>query len=240
MLPFLPALQCAREAQLGAGPSILNRRFDVSIIDWYIEGIEFGSCNCAYGCPCQFEALPTHGDCRGFEVLRIDKGHFGDVALDGLNCAMFYAWPGPIFEGNGELQAIIDERADTRQREALVKILHGEETEEAATHWWVYRAMSSTVHEPLFKPIDYEMDIEARSARVVIPDVLESAGSPIKSPASGQEHRVRIDIPSGIEFELAEIGSATTTSTAAINLDLKDTYGQFNILRHSGRGVVHR
>ena len=210
------------------------------MVDWYVEGIEFGNCNCAYGCPCQFEALPTNGDCRGFEVLRIDKGYFGDVVLDGLKVAMVYAWPGPIFEGNGELQVIIDERADTRQREALVKILHGEETEEAATHWWVYRAMSSTVHEPLFKPIDYEVDIEARSARVVIPDVLESAGSPIKSPASGQEHRVRIDIPSGIEFELAEIGSATTTSTGAIKLDLKDTYGQFNILRHSGRGVVHR
>ena len=208
-------------------------------IDWYIEGIEFGNCNCAYGCPCQFEALPTHGDCRGFEVLRIDKGHFGDVILDGLNIAMLYAWPGPIFEGKGELQVVIDERADARQREALVKILHGEETEEGATHWWVYRAMSDTIHEPLFKPIDYEVDIEARSARVMIPDVLESIGSPIKSPATGQEHRVRIDIPDGSEFEFAEVGSATTTSTAAIKLDLKETYGQFNVLRHSGRGVVH-
>ena len=65
--------------------------------DWYIEGIEFGNCNCAYGCPCQFEALPTHGDCRGFEVLRIDKGHFGDVKLDGLNIAMLYAWPVNLF-----------------------------------------------------------------------------------------------------------------------------------------------
>jgi hypothetical protein len=69
--------------------------------------------------------------------------------------------------------------------------------------------------------------------------VLESVGSRIKSPSTGQPHRVRIDIPNGIEFELAEIGSATTRSTAAIRLDLKDTYGQFNRLRHSGTGVVH-
>jgi hypothetical protein len=40
-------------------------------IDWYVEGIEFGSCNCIYACPCQFEGLPTHGNCCGFEVLRI-------------------------------------------------------------------------------------------------------------------------------------------------------------------------
>jgi len=95
------------------------------------------------------------------------------------------------------------------------------------------------VYPPLFKPIEYEVDIAARRARVVIPGVLESVGEPIRSPATGAAHRVRIDIPNGIEFELAEIGSATTTGTAGIRLDLKDTYGQFNRLRHSGTGVVH-
>ncbi len=207
-------------------------------VDWYIEGLEFGNCNCDYGCPCQFEALPTHGDCRGFEVLRIDRGHFGEVKLDGLKVAVLYAWPGPIFEGNGALQAIVDERADAGQRDALTKVLHGEETDEAATHWWVFRAMSTTLHETLFKPIDFEIDLEARTARVAIPGVLESTGRPIRAPHGGDEHRVRIDIPNGIEFELAEIGSASTKATGAIELDLSDSYGQFNVLRHSGSGVV--
>ena len=211
----------------------------MSRIDWYVEGVEFGVCNCVYACPCQFEALPTHGNCRGFEVVRIDKGRFGEVPLDGLTVAMLYAWPGPVFEGKGEMQIIIDERANARQREALTKILHGEETEEGATHWWVYHAMSETVHPPLFKPIRYEVDLEARTASVAIPGVLQSEGRPIKSPATGQEHRVRIDIPKGIEFELAEIGSGSATAAGAIKLDLKDSYGQFNRLRHSGTGVVH-
>src|SRR3712207_2951 len=96
----------------------------VATVDWYIEGIEFSSCNCAFGCPCQFEALPTHGHCRGFEVVRIDRGRVGDVELDGLKVALLYAWPGPIFEGKGELQAIIDDRADARQRDALAKVLY--------------------------------------------------------------------------------------------------------------------
>ncbi len=207
--------------------------------DWYIEGIEFGSCNCVHACPCQFEGLPTYGDCRGFEVVRVERGHFGDVVLDGVHCAMLYAWPGPIFEGKGELQVIVDTRADARQRDAMTRILHDEETEEGVTHWWVYRKMSDVVHETLIKPIDFQMDIEGRMARVRIPDVLESIGEPIKSPATGSAHRVRIDIPNGIEFELAEIGSATTNAMAAIRLDLKGTYGQFNRLRHSGKGVVH-
>jgi len=209
-------------------------------VDWYVEGIEFGNCNCRYGCPCQFEDLPSHGNCQGFEVVRIDKGHFGDTDLSGLKVALIYAWPGPVFEGNGEMQAIIDERADAAQREALKTIVHGGETNEAATHWWVYHAMSSKVHEPLFKPIHLNVDLAARTAQVEIPGVLKSTGRPIKSPATGEEHRVRIDIPSGIEFEQAEVGSASTKATGAIALDLNDSYGQWNVLRHAGSGVVHR
>jgi hypothetical protein len=211
----------------------------MTMVDWYVEGVEFGNCNCIYGCPCQFEDLPSHGHCHGFEVVRIDKGHFGDVPLAGLCAALVYAWPGPVFEGNGTMQAIIDERANERQRHALTTILHGGETKEAATHWWVYHAMSSTVHPPIFKPIEFQVDIAARTAKVAILGVLESSGRPIKSPATGAEHRVRIDIPNGIEFELAEIGSASTKATGVVPLDLTDSYGQFNVLRHSGTGVVH-
>ena len=208
-------------------------------VDWYIEGVQFGNCNCDYGCPCQFESLPTHGNCRGFEVLLIEKGHFGTTDLSGVKSALLYAWPGAVFEGNGEMQAIVDENADETQRKALLTVLHGGETEEAATHWWVYHAMCSKVHEPLYKPIEYEVDLEARTARIRIPGLLESTGRPIKSPATGNEHRVRIDIPGGREFEQAEIGNASTKASAAITLDLKDSYGQWNVLRHSRTGVVH-
>lgn len=130
------------------------------------------------------------------------------------------------------------ERADDRQREALETVLHGGETDEAKTHWWVFHAMSSTVHPTALKPIEAEIDIESRRARINIPGILESMGRPIVSPATGEEHRVRIDIPNGIEFEIAEIGSASTRSIGAIQLDLHDTYGQFNKIHHTGRGVV--
>src|SRR5262245_5581600 len=125
-------------------------------VDWYIEGVEVSNCNCDFACPCQFESpRPTHGDCRGFAAVRIDKGHFGDVTLDGLCAALLYGWPGPIYEGNGECQAVIDERADQKQRDALAAIVHGKETSEGATHWWVYTMMSSTVHPPLFKRFEF-------------------------------------------------------------------------------------
>ena len=98
--------------------------------------------------------------------------------------------------------------------------------------------MSSTVHPPLFKHIEFDANIESRKARVVIPGVLESSARPIQSPATGAEHRVRISLPNGIEFDLAEIASGTTKTVASIPLDLKDSYFHFNALRQSGKGVV--
>jgi hypothetical protein len=99
--------------------------------------------------------------------------------------------------------------------------------------------MSSTVHPPLFKRIEFDANIERRRARVMIPGVLESTARPIRSPATGDEHRVRINLPNGMEFDLAEIGSGTTKTTASIALDLEDTYCHFTNLRQSARGVVH-
>src|SRR5258705_4036346 len=46
---------------------------------WRIAGEEFGSCNCAWGCPCQFNALPTHGRCEAFLGCLVSDGYFGNT-----------------------------------------------------------------------------------------------------------------------------------------------------------------
>ncbi|NNL36041.1 MAG: hypothetical protein HKP35_09505 [Silicimonas sp.] len=45
-------------------------------------------------------------------------------------------------------------------------------------------------------------------------------------------------MPSGIEFSIAEIGSASTTAKTAISLDLNDSYGQWHFMKHGPSGVV--
>jgi hypothetical protein len=84
-------------------------------IEWEIHGVGFGNCNCDYSCPCQFEARPTHGDCRGTGFIAIDAGRFGQVRLDGLKMGAVYDWPGPIHEGKGKCQIFIESRADEAQ-----------------------------------------------------------------------------------------------------------------------------
>ena len=111
------------------------------MIEWTIKGREFANCNCAYGCPCQFNAIPTEGNCKGAVAFQFTEGHFGDVDLSGLRAATKFSFPGPVHEGNGTMQLIIDESASEAQRDALLSIMQGKETEAMATMWSVYTAM---------------------------------------------------------------------------------------------------
>ena len=210
----------------------------MATVEWRIRADEFANCNCSYGCPCQFNDLPTHRFCEGAFGFKIHEGHFGDVRLDGLTAALVAHCPGALHEGNCTMQLVIDERADARQREALVKILSGEETDEMATIWWVLATMSPNKLDPLFLPIELDVDVEARRARFRIPGLLEASGEPIRNPVTGAEHRTRIDLPDGFEYRIAEIGSGTTKATGGIKLDLKDSYGQFAHIHLSNNGLV--
>ena len=205
---------------------------------WAFRGVEFGNCNCDYGCPCQFNAPTTHGNCEGVLCGHIEEGHFGDVRLDGLDWAMLFWWPGEVAEGNGHIQVVIDEKADADQREGLGQILSGESTTPGATHFFVYNSMASEVFDTLYAPIDLELDVDAREARLSVAGVVESTGSPIINPNSGEPYRARINLPDGFEYTFAEVGSGSSKLTSTIELVLTDSYGQFNILHMNQDGVI--
>jgi len=208
---------------------------------WEIRATEFSNCNCAYGCPCQFNALPTHGNCDAVVCQEISEGHFGDVKLDGLRFGGVFSWPGAIHEGKGKVQPFVDERANPAQREAILKIMSGQDTDPMATIFAVFATTYEKVYDPIFAPIEFEVDVDARRARCVVRGVAQVAGEPIKNPVTGSEHRVRIDIPHGFEYELAEMGSGTSTTQGNIQLKLTSSYGQFAKLHLNNHGVVkHR
>lgn len=206
---------------------------------WEIHGQSLANCNCAFGCPCQFNALPTDGTCEAAAGFEVRSGRYGEVALDGLRAGMMIKWPGPIHEGNGQMQIIIDESASPAQREALEKIISGQDTEEMATMWWVFAATAPNRLATLYKPIDLKIDIDKRTGRVAIPGVFELSAEPIRNPVTGAEHRARIDLPQGFEYRIAEMGSGTTKTSGAIALDKNaGTYAQFNELHLSNKGII--
>ncbi len=208
------------------------------MIPWEIEADEFVSCNCAYGCPCQFNALPTHGNCEAIAGFDIKKGQFGDTNLDGLRAVGVLWWPGPIHEGKGKAFTIVDERADEAQRQALLTILSGEETDPGATVWNVFASTMEEVFDPVFKAIEIEIDVDARVGRVFVDGLVESTGEPIRNPVTGETHRARIDLPQSFEYSLAEMGSATFETKGPIAMSFKDRYAQFAHLHLNNHGVV--
>lgn len=208
------------------------------MISWEINGEAFVNCNCDYGCPCQFSALPTHGDCMAVVGLKVDKGHYGDINLDGVKFVGVYKWPGPVHEGEGHMQIIVDTGVTDTQREALEKIIHGEDTEEMATMWAVYSAMSPNKHPTLTKPIDLEIDIEERQGKISIAGMVETSGKPIPNIVSGEPHRARIDLPDGFEYRIAEIGSASTNVTGDINMAYENSHGQWSEIHLCNSGII--
>lgn len=209
----------------------------MSDVDWAIKGPHFMNCNCDFGCPCQYAALPTDGTCEAAVAWRIDEGHYGDVKLDGLVAVNTYAWPGPIHEGKGAMQSIIDERADDQQRQALVAILKGEGAEKGSTMLWIYHAMCETVHDPIISAIELTVDMEKRVGRLSVPDVLETTIEPLKNIVTGAEHRARIDLPDGKEFNLAEVASGTTKGTGAVALDFSNSHAHFADSIMTSKGI---
>jgi len=205
-------------------------------LDWRIKGNWLKNCNCDPGCPCDFWAEPTHHHCEGMIGMEIEEGHFGDINLDGLKFAVTYYWPGPLHEGNGTLQPILEESASPEQRDAILQILSGQ----AGNTWFeVVASIISTVLEPQFAPIDFEFDLPSRKARVVIPGILETVSEPITNVVTGDNHRIQVQLPDGMEYKLAETASAVVNiGTGDIKYDCPNSHSSLAYVEHTQDGLV--
>ncbi len=205
---------------------------------WEIKGRELVNCTCEYGCNCQFNALPDKGYCHAVAGIQIDEGHHGKTRLDGLAIAAIFKWPGAIHEGNGEAVAFIDENATAEQREALLKIMTGQDTDPFATMFAVYASTVTRMNAPVFAKIDLELDIDGRRGRIFVKNYIDTQGEPIHNKVTGAETRAQIVLPQGFEYTVAEIGSASSTTQGPVQVEMKDTYGQFARLHLNSHGVV--
>ncbi len=205
---------------------------------WELKGRELVNCSCEYGCNCQFNALPDKGHCHAVAGIQIDEGFHGDTRLDGLRLAAIFKWPGPIHEGNGEAIAFVDTRANAQQREALLKIMTGQDTDPFATMFAVYASTVTRMEAPVFTDIELELDIDGRKGRIFVKDYIDTVGTPILNKATGAESRAQIVLPDGFEYAVAEVGSATTRTQGPLEVSLTDTYGQFARLHLNNHGVV--
>ncbi|MCL4252108.1 MAG: DUF1326 domain-containing protein [Anaerolineae bacterium] len=205
--------------------------------DWRLEGEWIKNCSCAFGCPCDFNAKPTNGSCEGLVGMRIAKGHYNNISLDGLSFCVTVAWPGPLHEGNGQAQPIIDERASAEQREALFNIMSGQNSEEG-TLFHIFSLIVSKMHDPIFAPVTFRFDKNARVAQLSIPGVLETEVEPIKNPVTGAPHRIQVVMPEGFEHIEGEIASSNIRSMGAIKFETKGTHSTLANVVQTPQGVA--
>ncbi|MEP7057533.1 MAG: DUF1326 domain-containing protein [Caldimonas sp.] len=205
--------------------------------NWRLEGDWLKNCSCAYGCPCDFNARPTLGFCKGFLGMRITKGHFGNTSLDGLSFFAVVSFPGALHEGNGQLQPIIDERATPEQRDALFQIMSGQNSAEG-TLFQICSLIVTKMHEPIFAPITLQFDEAARTARLTVPGVLDSDVEPIKNPVTGAPHRIQVLMPEGFEHRVGEIASCDISSRGAIAFETHASHSTLAHVVQTPEGVV--
>jgi hypothetical protein len=195
-------------------------------VKWSLEADYLQGCNCDYGCPCEFEAPPTQGFCEGMGAWRIEKGKFGDIALDGLCFAFAARWPKAIHQGNGTVQLYFDERANPRQREALVAIASGQA---GGMPFEIIVTTFNKVLEPKFVPFRFHMN--GKNSSVHIGNDIAVAMESIRNPVTGKPESVRVEHETGFIFKGADVVSAK---------EMKVTAGELSFSHPNKCGFVTR
>jgi hypothetical protein len=161
-------------------------------------------------------------------AYHVNDGTFGGTNLAGTRWAELVWWPGPIHEGGGTRLTVIDESADEAQREAIDELVLGKH---GGSYFEIFASVMSTERDTVFGPIEIDADRERRVASVRVNGLAESSIEPIKNPVTGDEHRVRIDLPDGFEYKQAEIGNTVRARISAedpLSFTLENTYAQLN------------
>jgi hypothetical protein len=170
---------------------------------WTLKGTALIACNCDYGCPCNFNARPTTGQCEGGWIWHVESGSVDGVALDDLNFAVMARWPGAIHEGNGEAIALVDDRADARQRQAIDTLLSGT----VGGPWGVLAWTWPKRHDTL--ALAYDVTLDGIHSRATADDVLAFESTLIKNPVSGADVHPGVVLPEGIIVKTADLGQST-------------------------------
>lgn len=167
---------------------------------WNFEAEFIQSCNCDYGCPCNFNGYPTHGNCEALNAYRIRKGKFDTTRLDGAKFALGLWWPKAIHEGNGVCALYIDSAATPEQRRAIEEICSGKHGGGA---FEIFPKTFARTHPTKVAKIEFVFD--GHDSHFKVDGVGEVHSTHIKNPVTGEEFEGSIDLPHGIAWKHADV-----------------------------------
>ena len=202
---------------------------------WTMSGAIYGSCNCDWGCPCNFNVAPTYGHCDGVYMFAVREGRYADVPLDGLHFAWAGHSPGPLHEGNVTAALIIDESATPEQREALRTLWR---SGSSGLPFDILNSVTATWLETVYAPFDVELAGINTKAKIDGGKIHELALTRVKNPVTGDEEELYLDKPTGFTSKRSELGMAevATFSCDGLSFDTTGKYAEYGDFEYAGPG----
>jgi len=204
---------------------------------WRMKGEYLKNCNCAATCSCDTTGFPSpFKGCEGVLGMNIREGNFDAISLSGLKFAVIYHWPGALHEGNGTVVAFVDKKANPEQVNAIATILTGQ----AGGPWFeVLASIVTKVEGPHLVDIQFEFDKDKRRAKMVVPDHFETTSQPLVVPATGDEQRVILRLPTGMEYKEMEVAqTGVLKAKGTITFNHKNTHSSLAQVEHTDKGLV--
>ena len=184
-------------------------------------------CNCAWGCPCNFEVPPSYGNCEGVYMWHVESGDYNGVSLDGTTFGQFGLYPEAIHLGNGTVFDVIDERLSPEQR-AVVEIILTE-----VEPFSVFHDLATTFLG--FKYVPMELHLDGIRSGIKIPDVLDLQLDAMKNPVTGEDELATLSKATGFTANVTELCSADrfTFEVGGKSYDYSGKYGEFCAFEYS-------
>jgi hypothetical protein len=170
---------------------------------WSFEADYLTVCNCDWGCPCNFNARPTQGNCDGLGAWRVKKGVFGTTKLDDVTFAAAIFFPGPIEQGSGTSRLYVDTRTTPAQRQAIEAIFSGKH---GGGIFEIFAGLCSKVYPTKVARIEFE--VKDGKARFGVRNMFEAESELLTYP-DGSTIRPIFTLPHGIEYKTALATNAT-------------------------------
>lgn len=169
--------------------------------EWRVAGTIVIACNCDWGCPCNFNARPSRGNCEGGWVWAIDEGQIGGVPVNGLRAALYADWPGAIHDGGGSAVAYIDDRADHAQRDALTRLLRGQ----LGGPWGIF---INTYQLSGPEAVRFDVDLAGYDSRIRIGEAVSLHLQKIRNPVTQAEVHPELVLPEGLVVKAGRLAAS--------------------------------
>jgi hypothetical protein len=202
------------------------------IPNWYIKSDYVETCNCEYGCPCNFSGFPTYGNCNAIVLFHIRSGSYGNTKLDSLDFIVAESWSKAIHEGNGTASLLVSSKADEEQRRALIQIASGQAKGDGP--FAIFAGTFSRLLDPQF--VDINVKIDGRKTTFSVPGIINVETEGFKNPVTGEEQDTKIQMPKGFIFKLADAAKSKIMriTSPGINFDHSGKNAFYSVVEYKG------